>query len=114
MTSPLVSEALMDATWRRIATSSPAEALRLQKACGKEQEELSGFVIGFSSKLRREALELVVYLHVVISDAFRKSGAKFRKITPAKILRTWELANETLAPLEELGPRGSNKPRRLD
>jgi hypothetical protein len=94
----------MDATWRRVASSSPADVLRLQKASGSDQEELTGFVIGFSSDLRRETVELVLYLHVVISEAFRKSGAKFRKIKPGKILRTWELAKETLAPLEERGP----------
>jgi hypothetical protein len=109
MTSPLISEALMETTWRRVASSSPGEALLLQKACGKEQEELTGFMIGFSSDLRRDAAELVIYFHVVLSEAFRKSGAKFRKITPGKIVRTCEQAKETLAPLEALGPAAAEK-----
>jgi hypothetical protein len=107
MTSPLISEALMEATWMRVAGSNPADALRLQKACGKEQEEIMGFVAGFSSDLRQEAGELVFYLHVVISEAFRRSGAKFKPVKPGMIMRTWASAEATVASLKEHGRSGA-------
>jgi hypothetical protein len=104
MTSSLVSQALMDATWQRIGGGvSGKEVLRLQQACGKEQEELTGFVIGFSSKLSPEAIGLTLYAHIVIAEAFRRSGAKFRVIKAAKILRTWESAEEMVTSLKDRG-----------
>jgi hypothetical protein len=103
MTSSLVSQTLMDATWQRVAGSSGAQMLRLQQACGKEQEELMGFVIGFSSELRRDAQELTLYTHVVIAEAFPRSGAKLRTIKAAKILRTWESVSERVTSFKEYG-----------
>jgi hypothetical protein len=104
MTSPLVSEALMEATWQRIGGGiSESAVLRLQQTCGAEQADLTGFVIGFSSNLDRHAVELLLYLHVVVCEAFRKSGAKFRTIKPAKILRTWESAKQLVDSLREHG-----------
>jgi hypothetical protein len=99
----LVSEELMEQTWRRMGGISRAEALRLQKACGKEQEELTGFVIGYTASLSPEAVGLALYAHVVIAEAFRRTGAKFRTIKPGKIMRTWAQAKELVASLEPLG-----------
>jgi len=100
----LVSEALMEQTWRRVGGGlSRTQVLRLQQACGKEQEALTGFVIGYSSELRPDAMGLVLFANVVIAEAFRQTGVKFRAIKPAKILRTWESVKEAVAGLR---PRG--------
>jgi hypothetical protein len=77
--------------------------LRLQEACGKEQEELTGFVIGFTSELRPDAMGLALYAHVVIVEAFRQSGAKFRRVKPGKIMGIWEAAKELIASLRAHG-----------
>jgi hypothetical protein len=53
------------------------------------QKELTGFVLGFTSNLGPEALGLTLYIHVVIVDAFRRSGIKLRRIRPGRIERTW-------------------------
>lgn len=99
MTSPLISEALMEATWTRVGSSTPAEVQRLRQACEREQKELTHFVFGLSSELRREAAEVALYLYVVISEAFRKSGPKFKPVKPGKIVRAWETAKATIVSL---------------
>src|SRR5438105_7891733 len=87
---PLVSEELMEATWQKVGASSAAQALELQKRCGREQEELAAFVIAFTSKLSPSAAGLALYAYVVVAEAFRQSGARFRKVKPGKIMRAWE------------------------
>jgi len=87
---PLVSSAVMDETWRAIGGSSTAAVRRMQKQCGKDQEELTGFVIAFTSDLRPEAFGLALYVHLVVAQAFRRSGVKFRKVKPGRIERTWK------------------------
>lgn len=80
----------MEETWRAVAASSDAAVRRLQQQCGKDQTELTGFVFGFTSDLKPEALGLALYVHCVVAQAFRRSGVKFRKIKPGKIERTWK------------------------
>lgn len=89
----VISETLMEETWRRVAISTGAQATRLQELCGREQEELTGFVIAFTSDLRPEAMGVALYAYIVISEAFRKSGITLRRIKPGRIMRSWE-ANE--------------------
>jgi hypothetical protein len=93
----------MDATWQRVGGASRAEAIRLQQATGREQEELAGFVIGFSAQLAEEAVGLLLYAHVVIAEAFRQIGAKFRRIKPSKIMRIWAEAGDEVTSLREHG-----------
>lgn len=87
---PLVSSTLMDESWRAVGASSPAAALRMQKQCGKDQEELTGFVLAFISDLSPAAVGLALFVHLVVAQSFRRSGAKFRKIKPGRIERTWK------------------------
>jgi len=67
----LVSSALIEEMWRTIGASSSATIRKLQKQCGKEQEELTGFLLGFTSDLRPEGLGLALYIHLVVVQAFR-------------------------------------------
>jgi hypothetical protein len=88
--NPIVDPQLMEATWQAVGAMSEAEALRKQRLCRKEQEELTGFVLAFTSELPPEALGLALYVHVVIMEAFRRSGARFRRLKPAKIESAWK------------------------
>ena len=80
----------MEETWQSVAVMSPNEVLRRQGLCGKEQQELTGFVLGFISDLPPEAAGLALYVHFVVIEAFRRTKAQFRKIKPGKIERTWK------------------------
>jgi hypothetical protein len=104
--NPLVSEELMDATWRRVAASTLNHGKELQKACGREQPELMGFTIGFSSDLRPEVGGVVFYAHVVISEAFRRTGAKFRTLKPGRIMTNWAEAKQWVESLRAEGRSG--------
>jgi hypothetical protein len=86
---PLVTAQLMEETWRAVGTMPDAEIRRKQALCGKEQEELTGFVLAFTSELPSEALGLALYAHFVVIEAFRRSGARFRKLKPTRIEDTW-------------------------
>ena len=101
--APLVSSAVMDETWRAMGEWTTAAVRRMQKRCGEDQEELTGFVLAFTSNLRPEALGLALYVHLVVAQAFRRSGVKFRKITPEGIEREWE---ENFAFINELKTAG--------
>ena len=103
MTSPLVSEVLIAATWKRIGSFEPAAMKTLQLKFTKEQQELMGFAFGHSSKLRGEALGLAMFVYLVIAEAFRRSGAKFRTVEADKITRTWESVEQMVASLKEHG-----------
>jgi hypothetical protein len=99
----VVSSSLMEQTWRAVASSSPERVRNLQKQCGKMQEELTGFVLGFTSDLGPEALGLTLYIHLVIVDAFRRSGVKFRRIRPGRIERTWAENGQFVQTLQAAG-----------
>ena len=86
----LVSTRVMEETWRAVGALSEREIRKRQGLCGKEQKELTGFVLGFTSDLREEALGLALYAHFVVVEAFRRSGAAFRKIESGNIERTWK------------------------
>lgn len=86
----LVNAELMKETWRAVGAMSDAEIRRRQALCGKEQEELTGFVLAYTSDLPSEALGLALYAHFVVIEAFRRSGARFRKLKPTRIESTWK------------------------
>jgi len=102
---PLVSAALMDATWQSVSGATPDEIRRMQQQCGKDQEELTGFVIGFTADFGAEALGLVLYVHLVVAQAFRRSGAKFRQVKPGAIMRTWKENMDVVNELKAAGHR---------
>jgi hypothetical protein len=108
----LVSSALIEETWRAIGASSSATIRKLQKQCGKEQEQLTGFLLAFTSDLRPEALGFALYIHLVVAQAFRQCGGKFRRIRSGRIERTWQ-AN--FAFIDHLKTRGYTRtPFRLE
>jgi hypothetical protein len=80
----------MEETWRAVGAMSEAEIRRRQGLCGEEQEELTGFVLAYTSDLPPEALGLALYAHLVAIEAFRRSGVRFRKLKPARIEQTWK------------------------
>lgn len=87
---PLVTAELMEESWRAIGALSDGEIRKRQQLCGKEQEELTSFVLAYASDLAPEALGLALYAHLVVVEAFRRSGARFRSIKARTIEDTWK------------------------
>ena len=110
--SALVSPQLMEETWHAAAVMPPNAALHRQELCGKEQPELTGFVIGFTSELPPDAVGLALYAYVVVMEAFRRTETRFRKIHPGKIERAWK---DNFAFLNDLKHAGHTRlPFRLE
>jgi hypothetical protein len=86
----LVDAELMESAWRAVGAMSDGEIRRRRALCGREQEELTGFVLAYTSDLPSEALGLALYAHFVVIEAFRRSGARFRKLKPTRIEDTWK------------------------
>jgi hypothetical protein len=86
----LVDAELMESTWRAVGAMSDSEIRRRQALCGKEQEELTGFVLAYTSDLPPEGLGLALYAHLIVIEAFRRSGARFRKLKSKRIENTWK------------------------
>jgi hypothetical protein len=90
MVGPLVSSELMEETWQDVGAMHDAEIKRRQGLCGKEQEELTAFVLAYLSDVAPEAMGLGLYAHLVVIEAFRRSGVPFRKLKPGRIESTWK------------------------
>ena len=86
----LVDAELMESTWRAVGAMSDGEIRRRRVLCGKEQEELTGFVLAYTSDLPPEALGVALYAHFVVIEAFRRTGARFRKLKPTRIENAWK------------------------
>jgi hypothetical protein len=86
---PVVSPDQMEETWQSVAASSPEAIEKMQKACGAKQEELTAFVLAYLSELSNEALGLALWVHLVLMQAFLRSGKRFKRVKPNKIERVW-------------------------
>ena len=87
---PLVSPVQMEKTWQAVGAMDEGEIKRRQKLCGKEQEELTAFMLAYLSDVEPEAMGLALYEHLVVVEAFRRSGAQFRKLKVNRIENTWK------------------------
>src|SRR5437867_13300606 len=85
---PLVDAQLMEKTWRAVGAMSDAEIRQRQGLCGKEQQELTGFVLAYTSELPPVALGFSLYAHFVVIEAFRRTGARFRRLEMMTIENT--------------------------
>jgi hypothetical protein len=85
----IVDAQVMEATWKAVGAMSEAQIRHTQALCAKQQQELTGFAMVFTSDLPAEAIGLALYVSLVVMEAFRRSGARFGKLKPAKIERAW-------------------------
>lgn len=86
----LISPELMENTWRSVASMSSDELRRRQDLCGKEQEELTSFVLAATTDLSPDAAGLALYIHLVVVEAFRRTKIPFRKVDSGTVERLWQ------------------------
>jgi hypothetical protein len=77
----VISEEIVDATWRDSASLSPAEARRRFDRLAKLQPALLAYVLGETEEVSPEAAELANYLFFVIARMFYAAEPKLRKVT---------------------------------
>jgi hypothetical protein len=86
----LVSAETVEQTLQAFDSASPEEKTALRQRCGQFQEELTAFVVAYSEALPDRERALTLALLPVVMDAFRRSGATFRKIRPGEIVHAWK------------------------
>jgi hypothetical protein len=86
----LVSAETMEQTLAAFESASPEERSALAQRCGPFQEELTGFVVAYSEELPERERGVTLALLPLVMDAFRRSGATFRKIRPGEIVHAWK------------------------
>lgn len=99
----LISPELMEQTWQSVAEMSPLELRRLQDLCAEQQEELSDFVLAFTSDLSPDATGLALYVSLVVIEAFRRTKTPLRKIGSGKIEAAWKDSFGFVEDLKEAG-----------
>ncbi|MFL5384913.1 MAG: hypothetical protein ACJ8GN_20535 [Longimicrobiaceae bacterium] len=87
---PLVTEEIVEQTLGAFEVASPEEREAMRQGCGPFQEDLAGFVAAFSMGLPDRERGLTLALLALIIDAFRRTGATFRKIRKGEILHAWK------------------------
>jgi hypothetical protein len=95
-----VPQHVVEATWMKAATMDTKTARALQKKSGKFQPELTGFTIGWTHKLRPDAVGLALYIMVVVFEMFRAAGVKTRKASEHSVMEHWKQSAELVANLE--------------
>ncbi len=97
--------AVVEETWRELATFSTAQAKRYMKHIGKAQPYLLAFVLGTTEDLSTDAHELANYMFVVIHRIFEKAAGKIGRVTDRKIDAMHEQNESFIASFENANER---------
>ena len=97
----------IDPTWTRVMTSTHDEWRRLERRCGPFQEELTGFVLGFTHKLSGEAQGLARDCMVACFEIYREHFPVIRKASDDQILAQWRRCRPRIADAEALTDAGA-------
>ena len=81
----MITDTLVEETWRECAGLAPAEARVKMARLGRLQPALLAYVLAASQDLTPPAAELTVYIFFVIARMFYRCGAKVRRVSPAAI-----------------------------
>jgi hypothetical protein len=96
----MISEALVETTWRDTATLSRSIATAGIGNLGKFQPALFRFVISEAATLSGPANELAVYMFFVVSRMFYGNSLDIRKVSAAAIRRQEAAVTSRLEALE--------------
>lgn len=96
----MISEAVVEATWRECAGMAPAEARVRINNLGRSQPALLAYVLAESESLAPAAEELAVYLFFVIARMFYRGGATVRRVSLAAVQACAEDIEARLAALQ--------------
>lgn len=77
----MISEELVEATWRESASFSQAAVRREFDRIAKRQPALLAFVLAESESLSRDGVELANYLFFVVARMFYATAPKIRRIS---------------------------------
>lgn len=84
-------------TWNRVMRSSPKEWATLEARCGPFQDELTGFVLGFTHHLSDDAQEIARDCMVACYELYREHFASVRAATEDQITEQFERSDRRIA-----------------
>lgn len=82
---PFISPQLMDRTWKKMATVSPREMLRIQKSHRKDQGPLTLFVARALHAFREDACGLLLYVYHVVMQASQQAEPRPKRVSRRQI-----------------------------
>ena len=100
----LLSEQLVEKTWKQVAEFTPARANKEMLTMGKNQPDLLAFMMAYTDDLQQEVKELAIYIAFVIYKMFLDSSGKIPRISSKEILARY---NENTRFMESL--EGANE-----
>jgi len=99
---PVVPAAIVEATWRDVASLDPDAARALMERTAERQPALLAYVLGATARSSDAAQGLAVYLYYVLLAMFERTAATpIPSVAPARVEHHAE-RNETL--LDRLAP----------
>lgn len=102
----VIPEAVVEETWREVAQLSPSRAQKEMTNLGKAQPHLLEFVLAFTQDLSQEAMELGLYILLVVWQMFKKGfQGKMREISSKEIGQTFRAVEEAMERLEGVHER---------
>lgn len=93
--------------WNRVMQSSPKEWAKLEARSGPFQDELTGFVLGFTYQLNADAQELARDCMVACYEIYREHFPVIRKATDEQIMAHWQRSRARIADAEALTDAGA-------
>jgi hypothetical protein len=86
----ILSEALVEKTWQKVAEFTPDRANKEMHAMGKNQPELLAFLMAYTDDLHQEVKELAIYIAFVVYKMFLDSRGKIPKISGKEIMAAYD------------------------
>ncbi|MBX3134557.1 MAG: hypothetical protein KF689_14335 [Gemmatimonadaceae bacterium] len=92
-----LTPAQVSATWTRVMRSSPKEWAKLEARSGPFQDELTGFVLGFTHHLGEDAQEVARDCMVACYEIYREHRPGTRPATEDQISAQFERSEKRIA-----------------
>lgn len=97
----IISEDLVEETWREVAGFSPSRGRKEMDRVGERQPDLLTFMVAFTEDLDQDVKELALYMFFVVYRIFEKgSKKKIKKISSKEVMKAYESNEKLLERLE--------------
>ena len=96
----------IESTWNRVMGASEQEFARLERRSGPFQEELTGFVMGFTISMRPDVSAMALEIMVCAYEVYREHAVSVRSASEEAVQAQWERSKREMEELEVLVDAG--------
>jgi hypothetical protein len=108
MTAGKFTFAQIEGTWNRVMRCDDREFARMARQSGSFQNDLTGFVAGFTLDLPAEVGEHARDMMVALYEIYRDHAASVRSATEAEVNEEWKRSKARIADVEALVAAGNS------